>query len=55
MAQRVRAGRCSLTLKVVVNDGRFPGVFSVAPAEDDVLEVAEMFLGPLDLGLGRIK
>lgn len=44
-----------LPLKVVVSDGCLSGVYPGAPSQDNVLEVTEVFLGPLDLTLGRLE
>ena len=44
-----------LPLKVIVNNGCLACVYSGAPSKDNVLEVTEVFLGPLDLALGRVK
>jgi len=48
-------GGAPLPLKVVVNDGRFTRVYSGAPSKNNVLEVTEVFLSPLDLCFGRIE
>ena len=48
-------GRGSLAAEVVVNDGCLTGIYSGAPSKENVLEVTEVFLGPLDLCLGRIE
>jgi len=38
-----------------MKDGRLTGVHAGATPKHNVLEVAEVFFSPLDLGLGRIE
>jgi hypothetical protein len=42
-------------VNIVVNFRRLAGIDPGASTEDDVLEVAEVFLGPLNLRLGTFK